>query len=113
MAAEAGSRHQRLLQVDGIAHLGRGEAGAGQGLQGDVGGVALVPQAHHRQADAVGGDGVAEFYVAEVQAGGVHCEGHVLPLAAQGGQGTHRFDNAGKHADHLDDDGAQPAPAKC
>jgi hypothetical protein len=30
----------------------------------------------------------------------VHGEGHVLPLATQLGQGSHRFDNSGKHADH-------------
>ncbi len=105
VTAEAGGGHQRLLKVDPIAHLGGRKTGAREGFQRHVGGITLVAQGDHSEADAVGGDGVAQLDVAEVQGGCVHGEGHVFALATQLGQGSHRFDNSGKHADHLADDG--------
>ena len=110
VAAEAGSGHQRLLEVDRIPDLGGRKTGAGEGLQRDVCGIALVTQGDHGEADTVGGDGISQLDVAEVQGRRVHGEGHVLPLAAQLYQGSHRFDNSGKHADHLADDGGDGYP---
>ena len=110
MAAKPGGRHQGLLQIDGIADFGRGETGTRQGFQRHIGGVTLVAKTNHGQADAVGGNGVAQLDVAKIQRRRVDCERHVLALAAQRGKGSHRFDNSGKHADHLDDDGAGSAP---
>ncbi|MNY29936.1 hypothetical protein D3C86_1640110 [compost metagenome] len=110
MATEAGARHQRLLEVHRIPHPGLGKTGARERLKGDVGGVTLVSQGHHGEADAVGGDGVAQLDIAKVQGRGMNGEGHVIPLTVQGGQGAHGFDNSGKHADHLADDGGRYCP---
>ena len=97
MTAQATGRHQGLLQIEPLSQLIGGKSGARHGLTRDIGDITIPRQLHHGQADAVGGNGVTQLDVAQIQLAAAYPDGHILPLGLQGNQGANRFNDSSKH----------------
>ena len=98
VTAQAGGRGQGFFQVDRAAALQVVEGGALEGFAADVGPETVARQVDSRQADAVDGNAVAEFDVAQVKLAGLDVDAHVTALGGQATDGADGFDDAGEHA---------------
>ena len=102
MTAQTRGRRQGFFEVDPAARFQVIESRAVQRLATDVGHKAVARQLNGCQANAVDGNAVAEFDVAQVELAGLYINPYIATFWGQCTDVADGFDNAGKHGVPLE-----------